>query len=58
MDDRGRLSCMDTVRSIGEAITRTNSNDISKIKEYLFGEKFGLGAYKGVKVSLDPGMVN
>ena len=39
------------VRSIGEAITRTNSNDISKIKEYLFGEKFGLGAYKGVKVS-------
>ena len=39
------------VSSIGEAITRTNSNDISKIKEYLFGEKFGLGAYKGVKVS-------
>ena len=39
------------VRSIGEAITRTNSNDISKIKEYLSGEKFGLGAYKGVKVS-------
>ena len=39
------------VRSIGEAITRTNSNDVSKIKEYLSGEKFGLGAYKGVKVS-------
>jgi len=39
------------VRSIGEAITRTNSNDVSIIKEYLSGEKFGLGAYKGVKVS-------
>ncbi len=39
------------VRAIGEAITRTKSNDISKIKEYLSGEKFGLGAYKGVKVS-------
>jgi len=39
------------VRSIGEAITRINSNDVSKIKEYLSGEKFGLGAYKGVKVS-------
>ncbi len=39
------------VRSIGEAVTRTNSNDVNKIKEYLLGEKFGLGAYKGVKVS-------
>jgi ABC transporter substrate binding protein (PQQ-dependent alcohol dehydrogenase system) len=39
------------VRAIGEAITRNNSDDINKIKKYLSGEKFGLGAYKGVKVS-------
>ena len=39
------------VRSIGEAVTRVMSNDVSKIKSYLLGEKFGLGAYKGVKVS-------
>lgn len=38
-------------RSLGEAITRTNSDDVNIIKEYLLGEKFGLGAYKGVKVS-------
>ena len=39
------------VRAIGESITRTQSNDVKKIQEYLLGEKFGLGAYKGVKVS-------
>jgi len=39
------------VRSIGEAVTRVMSNDIPKLKSYLLGEKFGLGAYKGVKVS-------
>ncbi len=39
------------VRAIGEAVTRTNSNKINEIKKYLLGEKFGLGAYKGVKVS-------
>lgn len=39
------------VRSIGEAVTRVMSNDVSKVKSYLLGEKFGLGAYKGVKVS-------
>ena len=39
------------VRSIGEAVTRISSNDISKVKSYLLSDKFGLGAYKGVKVS-------
>ena len=39
------------VRSIGEAITRTQSNEVKDIQRYLLGEKFGLGAYKGVKVS-------
>ena len=39
------------VRSIGEAITRTSSNDVKDVRKYLLGEKFGLGAYKGVKVS-------
>ncbi len=39
------------VRAIGEAITRIQSNDIKDIQEYLLSEKFGLGAYKGVKVS-------
>ena len=39
------------VRAIGESITRTQSNDVKKIQEYLLGEKFGLGAHKGVKVS-------
>lgn len=39
------------VRAIGEAVTRTSSNDINIIKKYLISENFGIGAYKGVKVS-------
>ena len=39
------------VRALGETITRTQSNDVKKVQEYLLSEKFGLGAYKGVKVS-------
>ena len=39
------------VRAIGETITRTQSNDVEEVQKYLLGEKFGLGAYKGVKVS-------
>ena len=39
------------VRALGETITRTQSNDVKKVREYLLGDKFGLGAYKGVKVS-------
>ena len=39
------------VRAIGETITRTQTNDVKEVQNYLLGEKFGLGAYKGVKVS-------
>ncbi len=39
------------VRALGETITRTQSNDVNEVQKYLLGEKFGLGAYKGVKVS-------
>ena len=39
------------IRALGETITRIQSNDVKKVQEYLLGDKFGLGAYKGVKVS-------
>ncbi len=39
------------IRSIGEAATRTQSNDILKIKNYLFSEQFALQAYKGQPLS-------
>ena len=39
------------VRAIGESITRINNNDLESVREYLLGKNFGLGAYKGVKVS-------
>ena len=39
------------VRVIGEAVSRVQDNKLQSIKEYLFSEGFGIGAYKGVKVS-------
>jgi len=39
------------VRSLGEAITRLGNNNVEDVKKYLVSGKFGLGAYKGVKVS-------
>ena len=39
------------VRSIGEAVTRIQKNGVEDIIDYLGGSSFGLGAYKGVKVS-------
>ncbi len=39
------------VRALGETITRAQSNDVKKVQKYLLSDKFGLGAYKGVKVS-------
>ena len=39
------------VRALGEAITRVQNNDIQDVQKYLLSQKFGLGAYKGVKVS-------
>jgi ABC transporter substrate binding protein (PQQ-dependent alcohol dehydrogenase system) len=35
------------VRSLGEAVTRTNSNDPKVIRDYLRGPEFQLGAFKG-----------
>jgi ABC transporter substrate binding protein (PQQ-dependent alcohol dehydrogenase system) len=35
------------VRALGEAVTRTNSNDPKVLRDYLRGEQFELGAFKG-----------
>ena len=39
------------VRAIGESITRIQNNNVKEVQKYLLSQKFGLGAYKGVKVS-------
>tara|TARA_X000000950_G_scaffold123375_1_gene154604 strand:- start:10596 stop:11873 length:1278 start_codon:yes stop_codon:yes gene_type:complete len=39
------------VRAIGEAITRVGNNNVDEIKNFLLSDSFGIGAYKGVKVS-------
>ena len=39
------------VRSIGEVVSRIKSNDLKKVKDFLLSKDFGIGAYKGVKVS-------
>ena len=39
------------VRSIGEAVTRTNSIDASVIREYLLSDKFELAGFKGAALS-------
>ena len=38
-------------RVIGEAVTRIKTNDLEKLRNFILSEKFGIGAYKGVKVS-------
>ena len=38
-------------RVIGEAVTRTKTNDIDEIRKFIISKDFGIGAYKGVKVS-------
>lgn len=35
------------VRSVGEAVTRTNSADVVKVREFLFSDKFKLAGFKG-----------
>jgi ABC transporter substrate binding protein (PQQ-dependent alcohol dehydrogenase system) len=35
------------VRSLGEAVTRTNDNDPQALREYLRSEEFSIGAFKG-----------
>ena len=39
------------VRSIGEAATRTDSNDVARIAEYIRSSEFALAVFKGVPVS-------
>lgn len=42
------------VRSIGEAVTRTNSADTEALRGYLRSPDFALGAFKGVGISFRP----
>lgn len=42
------------VRAIGEAATRVQSNDKTKIKDYLLGDQFALQGYKGTPLSFRP----
>ncbi len=42
------------VRSIGEAVTRTQSSEPAEIKTYLLGEQFSLAGFKGAKLSYRP----
>ena len=39
------------LRSLGEAVTRLGTNDLNEVKNFIVSKKFGIGAYKGVKVS-------
>lgn len=39
------------VRSIGEAVTRTNTAAPAEIRGYILSDEFGLAAFKGAKVS-------
>ena len=39
------------VRSIGEAVTRSNTNDAKKLREYILGDKFTLAGFKGHSLS-------
>ena len=58
MADRG-MSAKDyaawaAVRSIGEAATRTKSNDFEAMKTFIVGDKFELAGFKGRKLSYRP----
>ncbi len=39
------------VRAIGEAATRTQSNDLNRLKEYILSDQFALQGYKGNPLS-------
>ncbi len=39
------------VRSVAEAVTRTNSSDVSTLKAYLMSDKFELAGFKGRKLT-------
>ena len=42
------------VRAIGEAATRTQSNELKPIKDYLLSDQFALQGYKGTALSFRP----
>jgi len=42
------------MRMIGEAATRTASNDAKKLRLYLLGKDFSIAAFKGVRLTLRP----
>lgn len=42
------------MRMIGEATTRTASNDAEKLRLYLLGKDFSIAAFKGVRLTLRP----
>jgi len=42
------------VRVIGEAATRTKSNEVSVLRDYILGPDFELAAFKGTKVTFRP----
>ena len=42
------------VRSIGEAVTRTNSGDVATLRDYLFSESFELAGFKGRPMTFRP----
>lgn len=39
------------VRAVGEAATRTQSNEVNKLREYLLSDQFALQGYKGTPLS-------
>src|SRR3546814_4766634 len=42
------------VRAIGEAVSRTSSADLTKLRAYLLGADFALGGFKGLGLSFRP----
>ena len=50
-DDYGAYLAL---RAIGEAATRTQSNELKPIRDYLLGEQFALQGYKGAALSFRP----
>ena len=42
------------VRSVGEAVTRSKSTDLAKVRKFMLRPDFSLAAYKGIKVTYRP----
>lgn len=42
------------LRSVGEAVTRTNSADVATLRAYMLSPEFGVGAFKGQPLSFRP----